>query len=402
MQKKRSKAEKKLLTIKLPTKQQWITLGLLLMAFLSVAMVIAIGLKEFLEYMSNRVYFPITDYDPIYLLTLILILSFAKPAILLIYFIWKKQKTLKIYSSILLISLIAYPIISMYAVHSYFKSLYFANFDFPTRITIAVFLLLSSLASLVSALLLLLIKRFYPISDSLAISKTDVSPILIKTIKASTAVLFIAALLSVLTFLVYSSYSESILLTDEEKAYFDCASIKNKRGQYKCFAEFFNDLKQCEELSESLDNRRGVYDYSIPFCASIIAIKDNNYKLCKTYGYQGDFTIWNCLGNLAFYRNDFSICNKSAELDGKNTREIKEMCYERFAIYTGNYDVCKQIKDKETYELCIAGAAEWNKDKEKCKEIENEELMNYCISHVDNERIWLDNYYSIKKRRLIS
>ena len=166
-----------------------------------------------------------SEYDidmNIYLLPIIFLLSTAQPFVLFLYFFKRRDIEWKIYRAVLLTSMAIYPILAIYALHTYFKSTFFTNINPWVWIEIAGLLLLSSIASLVAALLIQALMKVIPETDSLAFSrkKVDARPVFRKTITVSISILAITGL----AFIFYSSFSKAMVLTKQERAYVNCLS----------------------------------------------------------------------------------------------------------------------------------------------------------------------------------
>ena len=157
--------QKKLIT-KIDSPEQKKAFGLLIGILVLSLMIVSAGAYQMSEY----------DIDMnIYLLPIIFLLSTAQPFLLFLYFFKRRDIEWKIYKAILLTSMLIYPILAVYAVHTYFQSTFFTNINPWAWIEIAGLLLLSSIASLVAALLIQALMKVIPetCSSTLAIKRND-------------------------------------------------------------------------------------------------------------------------------------------------------------------------------------------------------------------------------------
>ena len=324
-----------------------------------------------------------SEYDidmNIYLLPIIFLLSTAQPFVLFLYFFKRRDIEWKIYRAVLLTSMAIYPILAIYALHTYFKSTFFTYINPWAWIEIAGLLLLSSIASLVAALLIQALMKVIPETDSLAFSrkKIDARPVFRKTITVSISILAITGL----AFIFYSSFSKAMVLSKQERAHLNCLSISDKNEQYRCFGELFTSTSECEDFIKSISNKGGSNPHSTDFCSSTLAIKRNDPALCRTS--RGRFRVGVCLSELASFKNEPSICDHALKFlsNEEKSREEKEICLQRVAYSTSEYKVCEQITDEEIFKECIVGVAVKRGDKERCMKLEDESYRNYCLSYL--------------------
>lgn len=153
---------------------------------------------------------------------------------------------------------------------------------------------------------------------------------------------------------------QSPLTYSHKKAISHCNAISDdsERQWYRCFAGIFTDISQCQNIMGYIDEYNvdiGEDRFTTDFCHSLFAVKHQDYRICGDT--EGMFASGVCLGALAFYKDDASICDNAIKLEREKEQGIrqKESCLHGFAVRRKDSEVCKLIKDNEILDECIIG-----------------------------------------------
>src|SRR3989338_5928065 len=72
----------------------------------------------------------------------------------------------------------------------------------------------------------------------------------------------------------------SNLIDTQKKNFARCKSLLDGREWYRCFADSFENISQCENLTGYIFEQDGAVLYDHHFCDTVFAIKQDDYTVC--------------------------------------------------------------------------------------------------------------------------